>query len=548
MSKFQKTAAVSAAVLALTGTAAALPAAPFPAAITAYAEEANRVTVDDVEYTLYEDHAAVYDYLGRNRSEITIPDTVEGLPVTAVEENAFNGTSLKKVILPESVAVIGKGAFASNYSLESVTCPGVKEIGMMAFYVCEVLQSVTLPEGLTTIGYSAFSGCKALTEIKAPSTLTEIGAQAFRGTGWLEALHTEGVPVVLNHIVIDGTKCKGTVTLSTDVTTIGADAFADNAELTEIKIPGSVTEIRAGAFSGCTGLKNLALPDSVTEIPDSMCSGCTALEGITFSDKLTKIGEYAFMKTALREIQLPEGVTVIADHTFEECKALKTFQYWKLEKIGKSAFRDCTSLYFFVNGEIEEIDNNAFQGCTSLETILFPLALKKIGNQSFRGCTKLRKVTIMYHLRSIDNGAFMECTALEQADIKEPFAELDDQAFSDCPKLVLRGYDGSTTEEYATAHNLQFESLGAIQKSDETRGDVTDDGEVSIDDVQTALKAYTERVAGKDPGLTKRQLWNADVDYNGKLELEDVQYTLKYYTVNIVALKKTSWNAILSNK
>ena len=95
------------------------------------------------------------------------------------------------------------------------------------------------------------------------------------------------------------------------------------------------------------------------------------------------------------------------------------------------------------------------------------------------------------------------------------------------------------------AHGLQFESLGAIQKSDETRGDVTDDGEVSIDDVQTGLKAYTAQLSGKDSGLTKRQLWNADVDYNGKLEIEDVQNTLKFYTETVVAGKKISWASII---
>ena len=176
MRKFQKTAAFSAAVLALTGTAAVLPAAPFTAAITAYAAEANRVTVDDVEYTLYEDHAAVYDYHGKNQPEMTIPDTVKGLPVTEIEEQAFGGASVKKVILPESVTVIGQSAFAGILNLESVICPGVKEIGHMAFYMCESLQSVTLPEGLTTIGWRAFFDCTAMTEVKAPSTLTEIGA------------------------------------------------------------------------------------------------------------------------------------------------------------------------------------------------------------------------------------------------------------------------------------------------------------------------------------------------------------------------------------
>ena len=77
-------------------------------------------------------------------------------------------------------------------------------------------------------------------------------------------------------------------------------------------------------------------------------------------------------------------------------------------------------------------------------------------------------------------------------------------------------------------------------------GDLSGDGEVSIDDVQTALKAYTEQVAHKTPNLTAGQRMAADINGDGELTVEDVQYILIYYTENNVAGKHLTWEDIMN--
>ncbi len=80
------------------------------------------------------------------------------------------------------------------------------------------------------------------------------------------------------------------------------------------------------------------------------------------------------------------------------------------------------------------------------------------------------------------------------------------------------------------------------------RGDVTGDGEVSVDDAQLTLKAYTERIAGNDMKLTAEQIKAADVDGNGEISVEDAQNILKYYTEKSVAGKDITWDDIFGKK
>ena len=76
-------------------------------------------------------------------------------------------------------------------------------------------------------------------------------------------------------------------------------------------------------------------------------------------------------------------------------------------------------------------------------------------------------------------------------------------------------------------------------------GDVNDDGEVSVDDAQLALKAYTKRIAGLDMGLTERQIKAANVNGDDELSVDDAQNILKYYTQKTVAGKDITWEDIL---
>lgn len=83
------------------------------------------------------------------------------------------------------------------------------------------------------------------------------------------------------------------------------------------------------------------------------------------------------------------------------------------------------------------------------------------------------------------------------------------------------------------------------QQTSSARGDIDGSGEISAEDVQLTLIAYTNQLSGKRTGLTSAQLSRADADQNGRLGVEDVQLILIYYTRNVVSKQNVPWEHLL---
>lgn len=98
------------------------------------------------EYTTHNGEATLTSYRG-SASNVKIPDTLGGCPVTAIADRAF----------------------ADNLAVVSVTVPsGVREIGWFAFSGCVLLTDVTLPESLQSISYGAFENCGSALTVRCP--------------------------------------------------------------------------------------------------------------------------------------------------------------------------------------------------------------------------------------------------------------------------------------------------------------------------------------------------------------------------------------------
>ena len=158
---------------------------------------------------------------------VTIPSTINGLPVTCIGDKAFFAcTSLTSVTIPEGVTSIGDEAFFACESLISVTIPdGVTSIGDEAFFACTGLVSVTLPNAVTNIGDRAFFACTSLTSVTIPEGVISIGDEAFFACESLTG-----------------------VTIPRSVTNIGDSAFSFCSSLTGVHFKGNAPSLGSDVF------------------------------------------------------------------------------------------------------------------------------------------------------------------------------------------------------------------------------------------------------------------------------------------------------------
>ena len=135
----------------------------------------------DGNFTIRANTRLIADWAFSDCSHLNI-DPLFPDPSTNTNRKSLACTSVTSVTIPNSVKIIGDGAFRDCSSLTSVTIPNsVTRIGRQAFEDCSSLTSITIPNSVTSIGYSAFNSCSGLTSITIPNSVTEIGDWAFYG-------------------------------------------------------------------------------------------------------------------------------------------------------------------------------------------------------------------------------------------------------------------------------------------------------------------------------------------------------------------------------
>ena len=183
--------------------------------------------------------------------DLVIPETYEGLSVTAIGDDALQATGhimFETVTIPSSITSIGKGAFASQQWLTEITIPdSVTSVGENAFKGCSSLKSATLPKGMTEIPAGMFSGNTVLTSVTIPDTVTVIGSGAFSSCSFLQS-----------------------ITLPNGVKSIQESAFQGCKKLTSMTIPGDVAYIGNNAFFGCDALTSVTFQSTTGWMRETM--------------------------------------------------------------------------------------------------------------------------------------------------------------------------------------------------------------------------------------------------------------------------------------
>ena len=226
-----------------------------------------------------------------------------GSGLTTIEQSTFAGTAIKNLIIPENIEYIGDSAF-SNSAITSVVfenpavfisdyafanCPidsltlgsELQYIGEYTFAGAEI-KKIDIPDSVTAIVYGAFYNCESLAEINMPDSVKMVGGHVFENTAWYNA-QPDGL-TYLNHVLYDwkGSMDANTTVIIKDGIKVIADyAFEEQCNMTEIVLPDSLERIGNYVFYGCEGLTSVHIPANLREIGESAFLGCMSLKEIT---------------------------------------------------------------------------------------------------------------------------------------------------------------------------------------------------------------------------------------------------------------------------
>ena len=185
-----------------------------------------------LEVKLYDDSVVIVGIERLYDSNLKIPETIFGSPVTGIAGSAFNECKgIESVSIPKTVKVIGNNAFANCTSLKKVVFEGKSQLefmGAKVFAGCETLKNIQIPDSVSSIGAYAFSGCISLKKV------------VFKGKSHLK---------VIEGNTFSGCRSLSKIKIPETVTSIGAYAFEDCRSLSKIKIPESVVEMEKFVFA-----------------------------------------------------------------------------------------------------------------------------------------------------------------------------------------------------------------------------------------------------------------------------------------------------------
>ena len=346
---------------------------------------------------------------------VEIPETIDGYTVTAIGDHAFSGTKIESVTIPETVTSIGSYVFVGCASLSSVSIPSsVTTLGEGVFSNCSSLRSIVLPSSITTIPRSAFS-YSGLESITIPSSVTSIQGSAFFECGSLQSISIPGSVKSIGSQAFMACTNLSSAAIASGVESIDSYAFQSCVDLESISIPDSVTSIGICAFCYCSSLTGATLPKNLTSIPDYMFAGCESLGSISIPESVTSIGEYALYGTGITSVSLPAGLTDLNNGVFSDCRKLASVT---------------------LPANLQSIGESTFSGCYRLTAIDIPESVTSIGGCAFNECIRLKSIKIPSKVTEIQYGTFMGCASLASATIPAGVTSIGSEAFYNCPKLA----------------------------------------------------------------------------------------------------------------
>ncbi len=458
------------------------------------ADDGCEYTFDNgIKYRLKDEKATVMSFQQVFLGEVVeIPSIVnyngKSYTVTEIEYCAFNDCDfIKKIIIPETVSVLGELFFAESDSLEEIvidvsnnyfkvvdgmvltkdgkellTClpsdkteiiipNGVEIIKENSFDSMKNIVKLVLPEGLKVIERGVFEVSK-LEEVNLPESLEFIGKYAFHGCEQLTSIVIPGsVDMLIN--TFGGCSNLETVVIGEGVEVLYS-AFTNCTSLKSIIIPESVKSIY-DSFNSCSSLEYVKLPASVKDI-DLAFDNCYNLQSIEIEEgSIFNKGTYNF-----KQIEIMLKLSETDFEGFEEGDELISTVRGGVEYIGTAKnpylcvvkvdesltefniHEDCKLIY-----ELPYNESSIVNFEMSLDKAL-EIVCVRVGNRNVKVQGEIVTEIVTGSAKTVANRMFSYNENLQKIVISSSLTSISDYAFAGCENLTTIEYEENSSLKY----------------------------------------------------------------------------------------------------
>ena len=394
-------------------------------------------------------------FAGSKMTEIIIPQSV-----TIIGAKAFDSSALRIVHIPKSVTLIESDAFNKaiyvsmvhiddfaswcNIEFDSITANPFNTNDSSTnrwFYIDDQpVFDIVIPEQVTTIKNYAFYNCKTMGSIYIPKDVKSIGEKALYNCA--------------GHLIIDANQPDydyarspfhnsqfKKVTFGDNIEIVGANFMTDCLKLKEVVLGKNLKSLSGSAFFRSEYITTVeiksdlkveynpfyACPDLISFVGNNTTedSRCWIVDGVLM----------AFARKGITEYTVPDYVKEIGNYAFRSSRLQKVTLPEGLTRIGISAFGGSYLESITIPSSVTEIGDSAFNATSKLVSVVIPDSVTNLGKGVFYEATSLVSAVIGKGITTIPSQTFYKCGALARVTLSEGITELGSRAFFQCTNL-----------------------------------------------------------------------------------------------------------------